>query len=335
MSRLTIYKESDADSVTLSNRFIDEYLAQANDAQIKVYLYLLRMVRASIPTSISDIADKFNHTERDVERALSYWDKLGLIHIEYDAGGEICALQFPDQAGEREQPLAQQQPQQKPEEEGATILPLPVKRDLSRDELGELLKEESFCDVRLVTETYFGHPLTTTELKSLGFIYRELGFSEELLEYLIEYCVMRNKRTMRYVEKVALAWHEKGVRTVEQARLASSPYEEKIYTVMKALGRGNNEVTEPEANVIRSWYDEYGFTDEIVLYACNKSVLNADGNRLKYTEVILKNWHDQGIRTMSQIEEEEKKYGNEKKKAKNSKNLSIASRLPQNQYMER
>ncbi|MCR5418038.1 MAG: hypothetical protein K6E84_03910, partial [Lachnospiraceae bacterium] len=46
-------------------------------------------------------------------------------------------------------------------------------------------------------------------------------------------------------------------------------------------------------------------------------------------------WHDQGIRTMSQIEEEEKKYGNEKKKAKNSKNLSIASRLPQNQYMER
>lgn len=50
-------------------------MKDANDAQIKVYLYLLRMMTAGLTTSVSDIADKFNHTEKDVLRALKYWEK--------------------------------------------------------------------------------------------------------------------------------------------------------------------------------------------------------------------------------------------------------------------
>ena len=56
-------------------RFIDEYMKDANDAQLKVYLYLLRMMSANLATSVSEIADKFNHTEKDVIRALKYWEK--------------------------------------------------------------------------------------------------------------------------------------------------------------------------------------------------------------------------------------------------------------------
>ena len=76
MSRLTIYRDDYSDATIVSNQFIDEYMENANDAQIKVYLYLLRMMHANLPTSISDIADKFNHTEKDVVRALSYWEKM-------------------------------------------------------------------------------------------------------------------------------------------------------------------------------------------------------------------------------------------------------------------
>ena len=92
MSRLTIYRDDYSDATIVSNQFIDEYMENANDAQIKVYLYLLRMMHANLPTSISDIADKFNHTEKDVVRALSYWEKKNLVRIEYDENGEILAL---------------------------------------------------------------------------------------------------------------------------------------------------------------------------------------------------------------------------------------------------
>ena len=73
MPRLTIYKNNHKESTVLSNLFIDEYMADANDAQIKVYLYLLRMMDAHQATSVSDMADKFNYTEKDVVRALTYW----------------------------------------------------------------------------------------------------------------------------------------------------------------------------------------------------------------------------------------------------------------------
>ena len=79
MSRLTIYRDNQADSTVVSNLFIDQYMKDANDAQLKVYLYLLRMMSAYQPTSVSDIADRFNHTEKDVLRALKYW-QFGNIH---------------------------------------------------------------------------------------------------------------------------------------------------------------------------------------------------------------------------------------------------------------
>ena len=84
MSRFTIYQDNYDDTTVVSNLFIDEYMKDANDAQLKVYLYLLRMMSARIPTSVSDIADKFNHTEKDVMRALKYWEKNRLLSLEYD-----------------------------------------------------------------------------------------------------------------------------------------------------------------------------------------------------------------------------------------------------------
>lgn len=78
----------------LSNAFIDLYMKDANDSQIKIYLYLLRMVSANLPTNISEIADKFNDTEKDVIRSLKYWEKLHLLHIEYDAYDNIVGIHF-------------------------------------------------------------------------------------------------------------------------------------------------------------------------------------------------------------------------------------------------
>ena len=75
MARLTIYTDESVDSTVVPNLFIDEYMKEANDAQLKVYLYLLRMMNAHQATSVSDIADKFNHTEKDIIRALKYWEK--------------------------------------------------------------------------------------------------------------------------------------------------------------------------------------------------------------------------------------------------------------------
>ena len=71
----TVYNKAETDSTVVSNLFIDQYMCDANDAQIKIYLYLIRMMSAQEVTSISDMADKFNHTEKEVLRSLKYWER--------------------------------------------------------------------------------------------------------------------------------------------------------------------------------------------------------------------------------------------------------------------
>ena len=92
MDHLRIYKDNYTDATAVSNIFIDEYMKDANDAQLKVYLYLIRMMNANLPISISDIADKFNHTEKEVLRALRYWEKNRLLSLEYDEERNLSGI---------------------------------------------------------------------------------------------------------------------------------------------------------------------------------------------------------------------------------------------------
>ena len=106
MSCFTIYQDNHTDSTVISNRFIDEYMKAANDAQLKIYLYLLRMMSASRATSISDIADIFNYTEKDVMRALKYWEKNQLLTLDLDEHKNVIGIHpgvigFPGSSGAR------------------------------------------------------------------------------------------------------------------------------------------------------------------------------------------------------------------------------------------
>ena len=94
MGQFTIYKDDYQDFTVISNRFIDVYMKDANDAQIKVYLYLVRMLGANLATSVSEIADKFNHTEKDVVRALKYWEKAQLLSLEYDEDKSLTGIRL-------------------------------------------------------------------------------------------------------------------------------------------------------------------------------------------------------------------------------------------------
>ena len=92
MANLAIYKDDYIEFTAISNYFIDNYMKDANDAQLKVYLYLVRMVHANMAFGVSDIADKFNHTEKDILRALRYWEKQNLLSLEFDAGQNLTAI---------------------------------------------------------------------------------------------------------------------------------------------------------------------------------------------------------------------------------------------------
>ena len=78
MTDITLHTKSKSTVTCVSNTFIDEYMADANGEFVKIYLYLLRCINAAENFSISKMADKFDHTEKDIKRALKYWEKKHL-----------------------------------------------------------------------------------------------------------------------------------------------------------------------------------------------------------------------------------------------------------------
>jgi len=63
--------------VSLPSEFIDKYMLKANGDYIKVYLFMLRNADRLINPEI--IADALELTIKDVERAIAYWCKSGVL----------------------------------------------------------------------------------------------------------------------------------------------------------------------------------------------------------------------------------------------------------------
>lgn len=92
MGNFLVTSDHIADVTILPNIFIDKYMKECNEAQLKMYLYLLRNCYAGIPTGVCDLADHFNHTEKDVMRILHYLENCGLLALGFDASGCLSAI---------------------------------------------------------------------------------------------------------------------------------------------------------------------------------------------------------------------------------------------------
>lgn len=214
----TVYQDTDTDNTLISNLFIDEYMKDANDAQIKIYLYLVRMMTAHRATSLSDMADHFNHTEKEVLRSLRYWEKKGALTLDFSAEGvltgiHLCELKAPSAGTEASSVISI-----------SAVYPgrIPAKDTPQADVLDSFRADKKRAQLLFIVEQYIGKPLSVPEIETVYYISEKLHFSDDLIDYLVQYCVDRGKKDFRYIEKVAINWAEGGITTPKQAQRALS-----------------------------------------------------------------------------------------------------------------
>lgn len=320
MGFLTIYQDNYTDSTVISNRFIDEYMQAANDAQLKIYLYLIRMMSARLNTSISDIADTFNYTEKDVMRALKYWEKNRLLTLDYDEHKNVIGIHLLDFGTPPAPPVTPQiapvpsvsVPSVTPL---ASVVPIASKPNYTLDELKAFKSDEASARLLFVAEQYLKKTLSANDVRTILFISDKLGFSEDLIDYLIQYCVDRGKKDMRYIEKVALSWADQGITTPKEAAKLAGKYEKSVYDIMKALGR-NGTPTDTEVSYINRWKKEYGFDTDVIMTACERTVLATDNHRFEYADSILGSWYKAGVHHKSDIQSLDESYRRQKTTAR-------------------
>lgn len=323
----------------VANEFIDTYMAAANGEYVKVYLYVLRHQGEDI--TIELIADALNHTESDVRRAISYWKKAGVLTVPEQEqpvqggqvrpesgsrtlaraqdGGQASATDFQaeaflrengaaghsdvrgltgmrEQAGVREQAVVRERAETAGQEDGC----IPV---YSTEQVNRLAQDEEFSQLLYIAQKYMNKVFTPRDCQVFAYLYEGLSMSSELLEYLVEYCVQNGHISVRYMETVAMSWHEKGIRTALEAKDNCASYNRDSFAVMKAFGINSRKPAAPEQKLMDKWFRDYGFSREVVLEACGRTITAIHNPSFQYADKILSDWQKAGVRGLADIKD--------------------------------
>lgn len=325
----------------VSNEFIDGYMASANGEYLKEYLYLLRHQDQDV--TVTMIADALNHTEADVNRAIAYWKRAGVLSEDsVRAGGNQAApdtsgVLSPDDAkkpgsapsgkpdmssdaGTRPESGPKPIPAAAPPETGipagaAGTEPAANRPLYSPEAVSRLAGDEDFAQLLYIAQKYMNKVFTQRECEVFAYLYDGLSMPAELLEYAVEHCVQGGHTSIRYIETVALSWHEKGLCTVEEAKAYAGSYNRDAFAVMKAFGLGGRKPGNTEQGMIDKWFKEYGFTRELVMEALNRTMDAIHAPSFKYADKILSGWKESGVHTLSDIKRLDEQFAGRAKPA--------------------
>ena len=345
MNKISLHAEGISDVTIVPNIFIDHFMPSANGAYVKVYLYLLRCFMGNCPeVTISSIADRLDNTEKDIIRALTYWEKLNLLIITRSLNKEITSIKLVDLSSIQKSteedltPAINSEWDTELEEVAVTIhteTKPATRQAYSSEKIAQLSNNDEIKWALHIVEIYLDRPLKPMDMQLILYLYEELHFSAELIMYLYEYCVSKGKKNASYIEAVALTWAEEGIDTEEKAKESVSIYNDHFNAVNKAFGL-NRAPGQIERQYIRKWVEVFSFPDDIITEACNRTILRTGKPDFKYTDRILETWFKKNAKTKSDIArlDEEFSRGN-----RSSENKNIAAAKPSankfNQFPQR
>ena len=378
MVQIQLHNDCPTTDTLISNRFIDDFMPQANGEFVKVYLYLLRSVQShAYNFTISAIADKFNNTEMDIIRALRYWQKTGILRLDENPEGQICGIHMLPLYNETDpQDFVATQGQITNEatvsvasqtqisgdaipsvNENAAIkadkvkaileassalndpvsdaVETPAKRKYTLDEITAFRKDESISELFFIVETYIRHPLSESDVNTVLYWREELHFSNDLIVYLLEYCISKGHSSMRYLDKVAIGWHANNITTVEQAKEDAAIHSQAYYGVMKALGITGRSLVNSETAFIRKWTKEYAFDLALIQEACSRTISATHQPSFEYTDSILTSWHKNQVHTLDDVKRIDASYSKAKKTSAKAGNSATVKRNSFNNFNPR
>ena len=356
MSVITLKTEQERFETPVPNQFIDRYLPGANGEFVKVYLSLLRF---SLPgdrkLELSAMADFLLCTERDILRALKYWEKEGLLSLSFSEEKTLERITLLGAEGQKIRIAEEKSPRdEKPSEKDRPGDAYPGKRNtkteslnvdappgaklsgegLTAERIEKLQEDEAIDQLLYIAEQYLKKPLSPTEMRKILSFYDELQMSPELIEYLIEYCVGRNHKSIRYMETVALAWKEEGITTARMAKESAGRFRKEHYAILKAMGISGRHPIDEEVAYMDRWMQEFGFDLRIIQEACSRTILKIGQPSFQYAEGILSDWKNSGVHLLKDIRALDEQYRNRKKETGNAVRAASHGGSTKNQFTD-
>ncbi len=240
--------------------FMDNYILKSNPEYVMVYLYAYRHKTDNGAVSPQDIARELGMDISQVTEAIEYWCGLGFDIFK--------TKKFP---------------------------PVADKTKYSAKEITDFASKDSeLATLYEMTEKIMCRVLSPNNQQTLFWIYNDLGMSTAMIVLMLNYCKKIDKCNMRYIEKLAFDWSEKGIFTFEDAEKyisdmeRANTYEQRL----KKLFGLDRAFISTEKPIIENWCNQLKPTKDDLLRAYEICIERTGKFSVKYMNAILVNWKE-------------------------------------------
>ncbi len=209
------------DTVTLPAA-VGRYLKLASPLQLQVLLWMATAGRGQGDAKACAAALGGRVSEGDCADALRYWVSEGILQPQESSGAAEPAdrsrrpVLTAALASRGPANLTLVSPSVAPQPRPVVPRPAAVK-----PQMGEVLERRQqsaeFSYLLEAASSRLGKPLSPGNMETLLYLYDSAGLPAEVILMVIAYAVGAGKGNMRYIEKTALDWAERGIDTIAAA----------------------------------------------------------------------------------------------------------------------
>ncbi|MCR5553604.1 MAG: DnaD domain protein [bacterium] len=249
---------------SIENTFISEFLPQAPENAVKVYLYgrFLCSTPHEDDNSLNSMSVVLSLSEDEIISAFSYWQEMGLVTI---VNNNPIEVKF-----------------------------LPIKLYTGS---GKIRNKEKYAEFNAqAQEILSGRQITPNEFNEYYTLIETYHFEPEALLMIIKYCTMLKSSTINYpyILTVAKSFERENIKTttaIEEKLQEQERSSAEIKAVLAALGI-KREADVEERNMYIKWTSGLGFTQNVILYAAKNQgktggMHKLDATLVKYFELKL------------------------------------------------
>lgn len=268
----------------MPNAVADEHLRLAGAVQLKVLLWLSRNGGQYNDTAC---AQAIGASAADCRDALRYWTDAGVLLAEPSATAEPVLL--PPAESEQKPPVPS----------------VPAARPQAvKPQMPEVIARRDGCSkfAYLLDEVgaRMGRPLSPGDMETLLYLFDTAGLPAEVILMVVGYAVSVGRLSMRYIEKVALDWADRGIVTMADAEDHLCRLERRQQALLRvqtlcALDKmPSGTVT---GDLAEKWINDWKVADEVLCLAHSVCVKKTGKFQAKYIDRVLENWREQGADT--------------------------------------
>ncbi len=255
------------DATPVENMFITEFMLRAPGSHVKVYLYgLMHCYHPSERMSLLSMAKDLDMTDEEVEVAMRYWEREGLVRR---VGDNPPAYQY------------------------VNVKQLTLTR---AEKPSEQLYHRAFMDE--VRRTLDAQTIGDNDIQTILDWIDVYELPEEVVVLLLKNEREKSRTgrvSFKIADRAAREWAQSGVRTLEDAEkmlILTGERERELRRLLARLGT-RRAPSDDEKDLYRKWLDDWGFTAEAVQEACRETT-KSNNPSMAYLDGILLRQHQLG-----------------------------------------